>query len=147
MRTVHKSALLWYSPQEMYLLVTEVDHYPKFLPWCQSARVVSTDESSTLVEISMEFGGLNHTFTTRNKHVVDREVTMKLVDGPFSHLDGQWQFIALGDGAQRACRVEFFISYGFNHASLDQLVGPAFENIAANMVDAFVKRATHVYGD
>ena len=37
MKHVKKSVLLWYSAQEMYDLVTDVPHYPKFLPWCERA--------------------------------------------------------------------------------------------------------------
>lgn len=147
MKTVHKSALLWYSPEEMYRLVTEVDHYPEFLPWCASAREVSVDEVSTVVEMGIDFHGMNHTFTTRNHHIPGRQVTMELIDGPFSHLDGEWHFIPLGDGSQRACKVELSLTYGFDHASLDKLVGSTFDHIALSMVDAFVKRATDIYGE
>jgi ribosome-associated toxin RatA of RatAB toxin-antitoxin module len=72
---------------------------------------------------------------------------MQLVKGPFSRLDGQWDFHALGDGTQRACKVELTLNYGFDNATLGKLVGPVFDKIAANMVDAFVKRAQQVYGD
>ena len=146
MKTVRRSALLWYSPQEMYRLVTEVDHYPEFLPWCDGARVVSADEAGNLVEIGMAFSGIHHKSTTRNVYVDARQVTMTLVDGPFSQLDGEWQFIPLGDGSQRACKVELLLNYGFDSAALAALVGPVFDRIAASMVDAFVKRAEQVYG-
>lgn len=147
MKTVHKSVLLWYSPQEMYTLVTEVAHYPQFLPWCTSARELSVEGRSTLVEIGIAFSGLHHTFTTRNEHVLNRQLNIKLVDGPFSRLDGEWLFTPLGDGSQRACKVALTLTYGFDHVSLEKLAGPAFDHIALSMVDAFVKRATHVYGE
>jgi ribosome-associated toxin RatA of RatAB toxin-antitoxin module len=52
----------------------------------------------------------------------------------------------LGDGQQRACRVELRLNYGFANAALAALVGPVFDRIAASLVDAFVKRAEQVYG-
>jgi ribosome-associated toxin RatA of RatAB toxin-antitoxin module len=72
---------------------------------------------------------------------------MSLVKGPFSNLDGEWNFLPLGDGSQRACKVELTLNYGFDNATLGRLVGPVFDKIAASMVDAFVKRAVQVYGD
>jgi ribosome-associated toxin RatA of RatAB toxin-antitoxin module len=54
--------------------------------------------------------------------------------------------VPLGDGQQRACRVELQLSYGFSSATLGALVGPVFDKIAASLVDAFVKRAEQVYG-
>ena len=67
--------------------------------------------------------------------------------GPFSRLDGEWNFTPLGDGTQRACRVELILNYGFTNATLSKLVGPVFDKIAGSMVEAFVKRATQVYGE
>jgi ribosome-associated toxin RatA of RatAB toxin-antitoxin module len=38
------------------------------------------------------------------------------------------------------------LEYGFSSSTLAAVVGPVFDKIAANMVDAFVKRAEQVYG-
>jgi len=145
MKTVHKSVLIWYSAQEMFALVTDVGSYPQFLPWCDRASVRLQDEHGMTAEIGIAFGGIHQTFTTRNEHVPGREVRMKLVEGPFSRLDGEWKFIPLGE-EQRACKVELELHYGFDNSALSRLVGPVFDKIASTMVDAFVKRAEQVYG-
>ncbi|MCY7307330.1 MAG: type II toxin-antitoxin system RatA family toxin [Rhodoferax sp.] len=145
MKTVNKSVLIWYSPEEMYALVTDVPSYPQFLPWCDHAAVVLQDADGMTAEIGIAFGGVRQTFTTQNRHVAAREVAMQLVDGPFSRLDGSWRFLPLGDGTQRACRVELLLHYGFDNPTLGRLVGPVFDRIAGSLVDAFVKRAEQVY--
>jgi ribosome-associated toxin RatA of RatAB toxin-antitoxin module len=71
---------------------------------------------------------------------------MSLVQGPFSNLSGMWRFTPVGDGSQRACKVELDLQYGFSSKTLAALVGPVFDKIAASLVDAFVKRAEAVYG-
>jgi ribosome-associated toxin RatA of RatAB toxin-antitoxin module len=38
MKQVKKSVLLWYTPREMYELVTAVERYPEFLPWCNKVE-------------------------------------------------------------------------------------------------------------
>ena len=147
MKTVHKSVLIWYSAQEMFSLVIDVARYPEFLPWCDRSAVLSREEHGMKAEIGIAFGGIHQTFRTRNEHVPGRQVTMKLVEGPFSKLDGQWKFIPLGSGGdQRACKVELELHYGFENAALGALVGPVFDKIAGSLVDAFVKRAEQVYG-
>ena len=40
MKTVRKSVLIWYSPAEMFRLVSDVESYPAFLPWCGSGKVL-----------------------------------------------------------------------------------------------------------
>ncbi len=146
MKTVHKSVLLWYSAEEMFALVTDVAHYPAFLPWCDQASVLTEDNTGMTAKVGISFAGIKQAFTTRNRHVADREVTMELVDGPFSNLDGLWTFTPVGEG-QRACKVEFTLRYSFANRALAALVGPVFDKIAGSMVEAFVKRATQVYGE
>ena len=146
MKTVHRSVLIWYSADEMYRLVTDVAKYPEFLPWCDRAAVLEEDESGMRAEIGISFAGIRQSFTTRNDHVAGRKVSMRLVDGPFSNLDGQWNFIPVGDAGQRACKVELDMNYGFRNAALAAVVGPVFDRIAGSLVDAFVKRAEQVYG-
>lgn len=146
MKTVHRSVLIWYSAEEMFGLVTDVAQYPQFLPWCDHATVLEQDQHGMKAEIGISFGGIRQSFTTRNDHVLGRSVTMKLVDGPFSSLDGHWKFTPVGAGTQRACKVQLDLNYGFRSAALATVVGPVFDRIASNLVDAFVKRAEQVYG-
>lgn len=146
MKTVHKSVLIWYSPQEMFDLVTQVEHYPEFLPWCDHAAVLERTPTGMVAEVGMALGGIRQTFVTRNTHEPGRRVHMQLVKGPFSQLEGEWQFHPVGDGTQRACRVELRLHYGFSSKALAALVGPVFDRIANSLVDAFVQRAQKVYG-
>ena len=146
MKNIHKSVLIWYSPDEMFRLVTDVARYPEFLPWCDQARVIEHDAQGMLAEIGIRLGGIQQSFTTRNTHEEGRSVGMALVKGPFSNLQGTWRFVPVGDGAQRACKVELDLEYGFSSTTLAALVGPVFDKIAASLVDAFVKRAETVYG-
>jgi ribosome-associated toxin RatA of RatAB toxin-antitoxin module len=147
MKTVNKSVLIWYSPAEMYALVTKVALYPQFLPWCDHAQVLDEDEAGMTAEVGISFGGIRQIFTTRNTHLPAQRIGMQLLKGPFSNLDGEWTFAAVGDGSQRACKVSLTLNYGFENVTLGKLVGPVFDKIAANLVDAFVKRAQQVYGD
>lgn len=146
MKTVSKSVLIWYSPEEMFSLVVGVEQYPQFLPWCDRARVLEQDSDSMVAEVGIAFSGIRQSFVTRNTHDAGRRVQMHLVRGPFSKLEGDWQFLPVGDGTQRACRVELELRYGFDNAALAALVGPVFDRIAKSMVEAFVKRAEQVYG-
>lgn len=147
MKTVHKSVLIWYTPIEMYQLVTDVASYPQFLPWCDHATVLEQHEDGVTAEIGISFSGIRQTFTTRNTHSAPQRIDMQMVNGPFSQLEGQWHFHILGDGSQRAAKVELLLNYGFDNAALATVVGPVFDKIASSLVDAFVKRAQQVYGE
>jgi len=147
MKTVHKSVLIWYSPQEMFALVTDVPRYPEFLPWCDRSAILAEDAEGMTAEVGIAFGGIHQSFTTRNSHHAPDSVDVKLIKGPFSQLDGQWRFSPVGDGSQRACKIDLTLNYGFSSTTLSALIGPVFDKIAATLVDAFVKRAEQVYGN
>jgi len=148
MKHVHKSVLLWYSPREMYDLVTAVADYPRFLPWCDNAQVIDTHDDGVTARIGLAYAGVRHAFTTRNAHVPGEAVVVKLVDGPFSLLDGTWGFQPLGrgDAPTQACKVQFDLRYAFSSKALEKVLSPVFDKVANTFVDSFVKRAEQVYG-
>ena len=121
MKTVHKSVLIWYSATEMFALVTDIPSYPKFLPWCNKASIVEETPQGVVAKISISIAGLSQTFTTRNVHEQGRKVSLKLVDGPFSKLDGCWSFTPVGQGNERACKIDFTLRYDFDNVALAAL--------------------------
>ena len=151
MKHVKKSVLLWYSPREMYDLVTGIEAYPEFLPWCARAEVIEAHEDGMTARLHLAYAGVRHAFTTRNRHAAERSVVLELVDGPFSLLDGTWHFHPLappGSGdAPAACKIEFELRYAFSSAALEAVVSPVFDRVANTFVDSFVKRAAQVYGE
>jgi ribosome-associated toxin RatA of RatAB toxin-antitoxin module len=154
MKRVHKSILLWYSPREMYDLVVAIEQYPEFLPWCERAEVLEHGGDTMTARLHLAYAGVHHAFTTRNTHVPARSVVVQLVDGPFSMLDGTWEFQPIGraggtagdDGDERACRIEFELDYAFASRPLETVLSPVFDKIANTLVDRFVQRAESVYG-
>jgi ribosome-associated toxin RatA of RatAB toxin-antitoxin module len=150
MKHVKKSVLLWYSPAEMYQLVTDVAAYPSFLPWCERSEVLAQHEDGVTARVHLAYAGVRHAFTTRNTHRPDAELLMTLVDGPFSLLEGSWQFLPLkrpgGEDEVQACKVEFDLRYAFSSKPLELVLSPVFDRVANTFVDSFVARAEQVHG-
>lgn len=148
MKHVKRSVLLWYSSREMYDLVTAVDAYPQFLPWCDRAEVLERHDDGVTARVGLAYAGVRHAFTTRNTHAAADQVVMRLVDGPFSLLDGVWAFRPIGaPGTDRpACKVELDLRYAFSSRALELVVSPVFDRVANTLVDSFVTRAEQVYG-
>lgn len=147
MKVIEKTVLLTHSAHQMYALVTDVASYPAFLPWCSEGTVLATHDDGVTAKLGMSLAGFTHHFVTRNIMVPERSLDMRLVDGPFSHLEGRWDFHDLGTPEDPASKVVFDLKYDFSSAMLARLVGPVFDKIAASLVDAFVQRANALYGD
>ena len=143
MSIVSRSALVNHSAQEMAALVSEIEAYPKFLPWCDKARVSERGLGRTVATLRINFRGLKEEFTTENRDRPDGRIDMRLVSGPFRSLEGSWRFTAL---SERACKVELSLRYEFANALLDKLVGAVFDEIANSLVDAFSRQADRQFG-
>ena len=140
---VERSVLVGYSAQRMYALVEDFEHYPEFLPWCESTHVDLREGNEVTATIHLNYRGVRQQFSTRNSQVPHDSISMKLVSGPFRALDGLWRFTALTDDA---CKIEFSLEYQFSSALLEKLVGPVFNHIANTFVEAFVSRAEALFG-
>lgn len=125
----------------MFGLVDRVEDYPHFLPWCGGAEVLVRDDRITRARVDIDFKGLRQSFTTENTKDAPRFMTLKLVEGPFSALDGQWTFTPLSADASK---VVLALDYQFGNAALQKLVGPVFQVIAETLIDRFVQRADAV---
>ncbi len=143
MREVRRSALVPYSAGQMFALVADVERYPEFLPWCTAARVLEREGDSVLASLSLSRGRAEASFTTRNTQVPGRSLEMRLVDGPFSRLEGRWDFSDIG---QAGSRVELGLRFEVSATLAGILLGPAFEGACNQLVDAFGRRARQVYG-
>ena len=143
MTTISKSALVSYSPEEMFRLIDDIESYPEFLPWCGKTTEIFRDEKNVEASLLISHSGLNKEFTTQNKNTAFSKIEMHLVNGPFKNLDGTWLFEPLGD---TACKVSLNLEFEFSSKIVGITLGPVFSKIANTLVDAFIKRADIVYG-
>lgn len=143
MARVEKSVLVSHTPERMFELVDRVEDYPAFLPWCGGTELELRDAEHTVATIHIAYLGIRQSFTTENRKTYPREMRIALQDGPFSHLEGDWLFSALGVDA---CKIEFRLEYVFSSRMLEKLLAPVFSHITNTFVDAFVRRADEIYG-
>ena len=143
MKVVERSAIVTYSPAQMYALVNDVARYPEFLPWCRAGRVESISPTESLATIDVERGMLRAEFTTRNTLEPGARILMQLTHGPFRELSGQWSFDAIGE---RGSRVHFRVEFEFKNRLTGAAFNSVFESMCGTIVDAFALRAQKIYG-
>jgi ribosome-associated toxin RatA of RatAB toxin-antitoxin module len=143
LKHIQKTALVSYTPEQMYSLVDDIDAYAEFLPWCSRSEVIARQDGIVDGSLEISYSKLNKTFTTRNINTPNEKIEMQLLEGPFKKLHGEWTFQQLGkDGTKVMLNLEFEFANRF----LDMTVGPVFSQIANSLVDAFTQRARDVYG-
>ncbi|AIF47832.1 type II toxin-antitoxin system RatA family toxin [Dyella japonica] len=140
---IRRSALVRYSPAQMFDLVNDVEAYPKRFPWCVAAEVLERGEDVLVAKLDLKYAGFRQTFTTRNTTVPPGRLQMSLVDGPFRSLDGVWNFIALGDAG---CKVAFELDFDYAGKLVGSALKLGFQGLATRMVDDFCREAERTYG-
>lgn len=143
MATINKSALVSHPVSDMFHIVDDIESYPEFLPWCGGSEVTKRDADEVEATIKISHNRIRKSFTTRNRLQKNKMIEMRLINGPFKHLHGYWQFMDLGG---KACKVTLDLEYEFSSRLIDMSLGPVFSKIANSMVDAFCKRADDLYG-
>lgn len=145
MPLISRHALVPYNTEEMYKLVAAIEDYPRFLPWCRSTQVLSRTGQEVKATVEIARGAFNKSFTTLNRMQYNKMIEMRLVQGPFSHLQGFWRFDELKNNA--ACKISLDLDFEFESKLVAMVAGPVFSQIANSMVEAFTKRAIEVYGE
>jgi ribosome-associated toxin RatA of RatAB toxin-antitoxin module len=143
MTVIYKTALVPYKPRQMFDLVDDVLSYPQFLPWCKHTTVIERVENELKASITLAKGGIEQTFSTHNRNIPAEQIKISLLKGPFTHLNGVWQFEPLGDVGSK---ISLNIQFDFSSRLLRLSLGPVFTYIVTTLVDAFVKRAQQLYG-
>jgi ribosome-associated toxin RatA of RatAB toxin-antitoxin module len=142
LKVFDRSALVTHTPAQMFALVDDVPRYPEFLPGCVGARIENTSATERVAALKIARGSFDFEFTTRNSIIPDAQILMQLIEGPFRHLTGRWNFDAIGD---RGSRVRFKVEFEFKNRLLAVALNPMFESVCDKIVDAFVARAQSIY--
>ncbi|WP_028388552.1 type II toxin-antitoxin system RatA family toxin [Legionella fairfieldensis] len=141
MTIVKKSRVVPFSCEQMYSLVNGVEHYAEFLPYCSQSLVHHRNDDEVQATLVIAAAGMSKSFTTRNLLQANKMIEIRLIDGPFSHLEGFWRF----DEQPEGCIVSFDLEFEFAGRMFSMLLGPVFEQVTDKMVDAFCDRAGILY--
>lgn len=138
----NRSALLEVSATLAHTVITDVERYPEFLPGCEAVTVRERFADGLVAEVTVHGAGMTRSFVTRNQHS-PTQVTMSLVEGPLSELEGRWQLAPIGD---LGCRVEVQIDYTLA-GPLAVLFGGMAERVVDRLVAAFTQRIEALSSD
>ncbi|MEX0589834.1 MAG: type II toxin-antitoxin system RatA family toxin [Xanthobacteraceae bacterium] len=138
-----------HSAADMFELVADVERYPEFVPLCEKLVVKRREPASEgrfilEADMTIAYKVVRETFTSRVTLDKPRlQILVEYLDGPFRALENRWSFKPEGE---RACEVEFYISYEFRSRTLGMLMGTVFEAAFRRFADAFERRADQIHG-
>ena len=142
MTVVQKSALVKFSARQMFDLVNDIESYPQFLPWCSGSRILKREDDIIEAELIISKGGFKKSFSTRNKIDPGGKITVSLLEGPFTYLEGTWNFMPLREDASK---ISLDLEFEMPSVLASLAFGTVFNQICNTMVASFTERAKAVY--
>lgn len=150
--------VIGYTPEQIFAVVTDVQRYPEFLPWCDGATVHRTAshpsetpsseaKAPTYVqaELVVGFRGLLSERYTSHVHMRSPGLVRQTTSDSrlFKALESQWSLEPTGGDATRLC---FSVRFGFQNALYQSAAELFFAEVVERMVAAFEQRCAALYG-
>ncbi len=138
---VERTEVVSFSCGQMFDLVNDIETYPDYMDGCQSATILSRGDDWIEAKLTLGLGSFVQSFSTRNQLAPPHEMTMKLVGGPFSQLEGAWTFLEESDG----CKVTLALTFDLKNPLIGYAAGKMLEQMAESQVKSLCRRAQQIY--
>ncbi|MAE51312.1 MAG: ubiquinone-binding protein [Micavibrio sp.] len=139
---------LSYTPRQMFDLVSAVDRYSEFAPWCVASRINSWEGDDVFyADLVVGYKLFRERFTSKVMLMPPEggnpgRITIDYLKGPLKQLQNTWVFTADDEGG---CIIDFSVEFEFNNSMLQGIAQVFFQEIVRRMVDAFEDRAKQLY--
>jgi len=135
---------LRYSAEQMYDLVSDVERYPDFLPWCMNAHVYDRKERQFKADMTVGNNHFKDSFTSIVHLEPKNRIKVEYGGGALKHLVNEWDFIPLAEG--RACEICFLVDFTLKSRLLGMMMDVFFQKAFQTMVHSFEEQAKTLYG-
>ena len=131
-----------YTAQQLFNIVSDVEKYPEFLPWCLASRVTEREDGYFLADLVIGYKMVREKFGSKVSVEPNHLIHVEYLSGPMKYLSNHWKFEDLQDGT---CKVDFYVDFEFRNPILQSVISAFFHEAVKRMVKAFEDRAKVLY--
>ncbi|EFJ39687.1 hypothetical protein VOLCADRAFT_33835, partial [Volvox carteri f. nagariensis] len=135
-----------WTPEQFYAVVSRVEDYHKFVPWCQKSTIVKPPANNYMeAELEVGFQVLVERYTSQIYLTPPRSVRSRVNNSTlFDHLDSTW---TMEPGpTPRSCWLSFSVDFAFRSQLHGYLADIFFSEVVKQMTGAFEGRCAKLYG-
>ncbi|KAK8784566.1 coenzyme Q-binding protein COQ10 homolog B, mitochondrial [Amblyomma americanum] len=147
--TLHYSErkLLGYSADQMFEVVSRVEFYRDFVPWCTQSRVTARSPKALTAYMQVGFPPIVESYVSHVTMVRPTLVKSVCSDGRlFNHLETIWRFEPGLEDNPKTCTLDFKVSFEFRSRLHSHLAHMFLDEVVRQMTRAFLNRAATLYG-
>lgn len=111
-----QAAILIDSPaQPIWIVLTDCNHFPEFIPNLKSCRIIQSGEDTRITEQQVKFSAFlpRVTYVIQSNYQKFRRIDFKKVSGDLRALEGSWVLEEIGDGRHTILVYSLFLDPGF----------------------------------
>ena len=132
--------------EQLIDLVLDIEKYPKFVPFCVSAKVYEKKEKSNLLlivaDLTIGKGPFKDTYKSDVKYNKKEDsIFVTNLDGPLKHLENTWHF----KEENNVTEVSFEVDFELKNEFLNIVMTKSFQFALDKIADAFQKRAGDLF--
>jgi coenzyme Q-binding protein COQ10 len=132
-----------YTAEQLFELVSDVQKYPEFLPWCLSSKITRREGDVFYADLTIGYKMVREKFGSKVTINRPNHIHVEYLKGPMKHLSNHWRFVPEADGT---CTIDFYVDFEFRNPILHGLISVFFNEAVRRMVSAFEARARELYG-
>jgi ribosome-associated toxin RatA of RatAB toxin-antitoxin module len=127
LKTIKRSFKIQDAHHSIYNIVADIEQYPIFLPWCESAEIIQSHGDTVIAKLCLNIFGFRTSITTENQMQKSENIKMTLKSGPFRKFNASWFFEPQSVSTTQ-------VTYVMNY----QLINPIIERIIEKNIDSFL---------
>jgi coenzyme Q-binding protein COQ10 len=131
-----------YSPEQLFDLAADVEHYPEFLRWWITARVRQREANAYCTDQVLGLGPIRVTFASKTVLHRPERIDVTSDQSPFRRFGLHWVFAPEQDAG---CRVSLAVQLELYSRFLEKVVAKVLRTTIADILAAFEARADRLY--
>ncbi len=132
-----------FTPAQLFVVVSEIEKYPLFIPGCIATRIIERSETHWRVDNLFSFGPVRSRFTTFAELDAPQRLDVTSRDGPWTDFRLAWRFQSMTSGG---CHVSCRFSVQFRSRLLSALAAVGLAEAERLFIRGFENRAKALYG-
>ena len=125
------------SAETLYGLVSDVESYSEFIPWCEKSIIERRVHDYFFAKLNMKYLLFSGSFVSKvTLYDYERRINALGVKGSFRYLEANWVFDEYDDGTLVSINLELDL----NNTILEKAIDSASEILIKETISSFEKR-------